>query len=465
MKKVLLLSSALALVASAVNAQDNWTKQSFDEVQFYDELYGEYWTVHGVFNHVSANGKYAVGCDDTGESTSTGGAFMWKLEKPTELEQLSTTSDRISACDVTNDGTIVGSFEKRDDPEKKVVCYPGYKPLGGEWVQLPVPEQYSTYFARLRDFAEEARAVTPDGKFIAGNFHYKTGEKDVLGQIVDVTVQPVIVWEKQGEEYVIKACYPELGKAGESLVFDEETGELKTVDHEVNYVQFLVRDISNDGSTVVGVNIAGTGAFNPAFVRDGKLVQLFNCGEESDPDETKNFNGGQIMTIDANGNMYGYYVDASAITKGFVYTSGGKLEWTDNIYSCASKDGVRFASSDKGLPSVLDCSEDGYVVVGAGIGANDLGQYNYPVLTYSDKATSSVDRLEAIRANVGVSFGNGGMLYVNGEYHKATVYNASGSVVAEGGQGKAFNLGANASGVYVVKVETASGLKTFKVAR
>ena len=64
-----------------------------------------------------------------------------------------------------------------------------------------------------------------------------------------------------------------------------------------------------------------------------------------------------------------------------------------------------------------------------------------------------------------VSFAGGNTLFVNGEYDKATIYNAAGAVVAEGRQGKAFNMAGKAAGTYIVKVDTANGMKTFKVAK
>lgn len=57
------------------------------------------------------------------------------------------------------------------------------------------------------------------------------------------------------------------------------------------------------------------------------------------------------------------------------------------------------------------------------------------------------------------------MLYVNGEYTRADIYSAQGSLIDTGGQGKAFNLGSQPAGAYIVKVTTADGTKTFKVAR
>ena len=461
MNKTLLFTVLAAGCASAANAQ-NWTTQNFANVEFVDDFTGEGFNPLGCFNHVSANGKFAVGYDDQQLANETGNAFLWRASNPTELEQLSTTTDRISACDVTNDGMIVGGFEKRTDPEENAVQYPGYKPLDGDWVQLEVPDSFSTNFAKSQNFTEEARAVTPDGQWIAGNLHYRLGTKETILGVSDVCIQPVTVWKKEGEGYVLDTCYTELGKAGNSYLLDN--GEWKLQDKDVNYDIFLVRDISNDGKTIIGKSQSGTGGYYPAFDRNGKLYQLFNCGEEDWADEEKNFNGGELWTIDAAGNMYGGYVDAEGTTKYFVYTVDGKLEYVANPSTCGTADGKRFSSSDAGLPYLLDCSEDGNVVVGGALTEAPGGAANCPALSYTDKVVNSVDRLDKIAKNVSVELTKGGTLYVNGEYQKASVYNAAGQLVAEGRQGKALHLG-GANSAYIVKVLTADGSKTFKIAK
>lgn len=470
--KQTLLTAALGLAAAATaNAQ--YVNKSFQDVEFQDAIFGETFTPAGVFNHVSANGAFAVGADQGQMTSDYGGAFLWRRSNPDKLEQLCTDHDRITANDVSNDGIIVGSFEKRADPDEAEAAYPGYKPVDGEWAKLPVPDSFSVAYAIAQDFAEEARAITPDGKYIAGNIDYRIGwtYNSVFGRSEKV-VNAVTLWKKTDDGYALDTCYTELGKAGQSMVYDN--GELKAVDHEVSYTQFLVYDISNDGQTIVGMNMAGCGGFNPAFVRNGKLIQLFDCGEEASYDDYDdesgeepdvNFNGGVIQSIDANGNMYGYYVTAEDEYTYFIYTAEGKLEYTDNMYTCATKDGTKYLSASNGLNPLWDCSEDGTVLVGAGVGSMGFGSYNYPALAYVDNTSSAIDRVQAIRSDVGVSFAGGNTLFVNGEYDKATVYNAAGAVVAEGCQGKAFNMAGKAAGTYIVKVETANGTRTFKVAK
>ena len=112
----------------------------------------------------------------------------------------------------------------------------------------------------------------------------------------------------------------------------------------------------------------------------------------------------------------------------------------------------------------MDCSDDGKVVVGGTMESAMGGAVNGPGVTYDDDVVSGVDRVEAIRDNVGISY-HGGLLVVTGEYDRADVYNAQGALVATGGQGKAFSMEGNPAGAYIVKVTTADGVKSYKFAR
>ena len=133
------------------------------------------------------------------------------------------------------------------------------------------------------------------------------------------------------------------------------------------------------------MNVAGSGGFNPAFIRDGELVQIFNCGEEytgeeeeSEDQEETNYNGGTILSIDGEGNMYGYYVDAAGMVKPFIFTNDDKLVYVDEIFTCGGG-GKKIAQTD--LYPAMCCSNDGKVIVGGGLGSDpNIGNYNYPVI-------------------------------------------------------------------------------------
>lgn len=454
----------LAFTAATANAQK--TVYSFQSETWTDDTYGDPYDCRGQFSHVSANGQYAVGCDDQELSASQGGAFLWKRSEPGKINFINTTLNRISAVDVANDGTIVGSFEDRgEDMETNAIAYPGYRTLDGIWTALDVPDNYSLKQAKTNDFMEEARAITPDGKYIAGNVHLVVGSKVVAEQKLEVVYLTPVLWEKNPDGYKLKTVYTGLGAKGKSLTYKD--GALVDVADSVNYKQFLVWDISNDGKTIVGVNTADNGGQNPAFIRDGRLVQLYNCDTDTlgEDQEYGNFNGGVCNSIDANGNVYGYYVEADGDTKkNFVYTADGKLEFFDKPVVCATKDGTKLTTSTDGVPYVFDCSEDGQVVAGCGVGANEIGAYTYPMLACDENATS-IDRIGNIRNNVSVDYRRGGNLYVNGEYSKATLYDAAGRELMSGVQGQAFNVNRLPGGSYIVKVSTANGEKSFKIAR
>lgn len=463
MRKPLLLSALLLACAYGANAQ--LTVHNFQSETWADTEYGDEYDAMGEFHHVSANGQFAVGCDDQEQSASQGGAFLWKRSEPTQIEFINKTLNRISAQDVTNDGMIVGSFEEREDPETQVMSYPGYRTNDCKWNQLPVPESYSSYYAKWFDFMDEARAVTPEGKYIAGNVYLTMGSKYIAaqGKSEEIVYLTPVLWELTDDGYILKQAYTGLGDKGMSYVYND--GALENVADTVNYKTFLVWDISNDGNTIVGVNTADCGAQNPAFIRDGKLIQLFNCDNDRDEEgNAQNFNGGICNSIDANGNIYGYFVDGNNYQKNFVFTSDDKLVYYDNKVVCAAKDGTLFESSSNGVAYVLDCSEDGQVVVGAGVGAWEMGTYSYPMLASNDTSTG-IDRVKAIRSNVSIDYRAGGSLFVNGEYNDATIYNAAGARIMGGKQGTKFDMNALPTGTYIVKVNTATGDKTFKVVR
>lgn len=267
MKKFLLACACVGSLAlssaQSLNAQTMVT-QSFQDFMISDPYFGgETMGATGYFQHVSSNGKYAVGYDDSQINFQLGGAFLWQASDPTELTPLGLTYNRISACDVSNDGIIVGSFEQREDEEKNAVAYPGWRTVDGDWQQLPVPAHYSQKQAKTEDFAEEARAITADGKYIAGNLSLKVGEKEILeGTLMEIIHDSPVLWEKQGDSYVLSAVYDQLGQPGKNKLYVD--GKLVEQADSAYFTQFLVRDISDDGKTMVGLNVAGSGGFNPA---------------------------------------------------------------------------------------------------------------------------------------------------------------------------------------------------------
>ena len=459
MKKNTLFAALLGLASLQANAQ------SYELYDFSNDLWedfdGEMYTPVGVMYKVSANGKYAVGYDGI---IYAGAVYYWTADDPEGLLFINQGNNRISLSDVANDGTMVGSFEQRksDDSETKEICYPGYYVVGEGWTQLPVPEKYSQYYGKESDFLNEARAITPDGKYIVGNLYVTQGYKQTIFGITESAYLLPCLWTKNDEgKYELTNVYRDIWK--NSLQYKD--GELVAAKDSVNFQSFYVWDISNDGSTIVGVNTAGSGGQNPAIIRNGQMIQLFNCGEEDDADELKNFNGGICNSIDANGNVYGYYQFGDQSVKYFVFTADNQLVFLNKLISCADKNGKQYSQSFDKLPYVLDCSEDGSVIAG-GVGlTTDFGMMNAPALLWDESITNGISRSQAADETVSLDYQQCGNLFVNGLYNEVAIYNAGGKLIAKGGQGKAFNLSNQPSGVYMIQVKTGQGAKTFKVTR
>ena len=78
---------------------------------------------------------------------------------------------------------------------------------------------------------------------------------------------------------------------------------------------------------------------------------------------------------------------------------------------------------------------------------------------------AGICRPDAASQQVSIDWREGGMMFVNGIYTSAEVYDIQGRLVDNGVQGKAFNLSGSPRGVYLVKVNTVNGSQPFKVRR
>lgn len=441
MKKLLLLA-AMASLSCGASAQEEATLYNFNDAVFIIEGYET--PVCGVFNHVSNNGKYAVGADDQISMTS----YYWSADAPDVINMAWDPSRGYSTLnDVTNDGVMAGSVDSLLTGETYVRQWPATFTLDGGWKLLPVPENYSSdqsnEFNSMRTI-NCVRAVSSDGKYMAGQVYVSTGEIDEDFGIEKVKLLPV-VWENNE----IKKVYDDLG---------------------IN--TFYVYGISEDGNTVVGVNTAENGGQNPAYIKDGKLYNVFSC----DDPETNTFNGGILCSIDAEGNMYGYFLDGNDTYKYFSVKADGSIVYFDQLVTCAgggykfgpyvayNENGEAQAVPAGGMYSLLDCSTDGKVLAGGETINIGFGVVICPAMIVSKGATG-ISKPEAVKSDVSIDYRKGGTLYVNGEYNSAEIYGVGGNLVMKGGQGEAFNLSSLPSGTYVVKVSYNGGSKTFKVLR
>lgn len=460
MKKTLLLAAFCAALLPAT-AQKNYIYQGFNDFTWEDEI-GDSYKTWGQFLHVSANGKYAVGYDNSDWATCA--AYAWTLDDPKNLTRINTDAHEVGLYDVSDDGLMVGSAYDENSED----CLPAVRQFGANgWTMLPLDEKA---IGGGYSYSNNANAITPDGKYIAGSYYIGTGEyKTTIFGTTEISYLTAALWERQDDgTYTTAATYKNLGKQ-ENFLFDEENGDWKE-QAETYFTDFQVWDITNDGKTIVGMCTAGTGGQNPAFIRDGKLYEIFNCGEEYDEEtmdydewaETANFNGGIIMRVDGKGNMYGYYVTNEQAYKYFTFTTDNKLVYLSSLTMKADNEGNTYGQSNEGVSYTMDISEDGNVIVGGGLATDDIGSYNYPTVAYDE--TAGIQRATAETEPVAIDL-QGNTLFVNGLYKTVTVYDASGKLVAKGGQGKTFNMGTLGSGVYMVSVLTNKGYQTYKIAR
>lgn len=451
MKKQL-FSLLMAAWATAGLAQ-SFTTYDFqsDVFRIADEEGDESWSsLFGYFNHVSANGKYAVGTDEVLMKR----AFLWCADDPEHIQMFGDYTSEVALYDVTNDGTLIGGIRNSEG-----VMYPAYKPQGGNWQMLTRGMERLSYDMAIDDYVNMAlRAATPDGKYMAGSFYIETGEYSSTGWPVS---------------YLVPAVWKE--------------GKLEKIYDDLGIREFMVWDISDDGSIICGGNTAGIGGHNPAFIRDGKLYELFQCGDErteDTPDDVYgNTEGGICNSIDNEGNIYGYYTEPydeySFVNNYFVVPAGCDYAvfldpeygndnfpedyWTMQWYVCGGN-GRHYTCDDSQLYSLLDCSDDGKVFVGGGIYNLGFGITNDPQLTVYDEPLAPTPMGirsvgDALQAQ-GVSF-SGHSIIVKGVYREAVVYDAQGALIARAGQGQPIHV--DASGVYLVRVTYADGMHTYRV--
>lgn len=445
-------SLLLASMATTGFAQ-SYTTYDFqsDRFNIVDEEGDENWSMlYGYFNHVSANGKYAVGMDEVLMKR----AFVWCADNPEHIEMLGDYTSEIALYDVTNDGTLIGGIRNAEG-----VMYPAYKPAGGNWQMLTRGMERLCYEMAIDDYVNMAlRAATPDGRYMAGSFYMETGEYSDTGWPVS---------------YLVPAVWKD--------------GKLEKIYDDLGIKEFMVWDISDDGSIICGGNTAGIGGSNPAFIRDGKLYELFQCGEErtvDTPDDVYgNTAGGICNNIDNEGNIYGYYTEPydeySFVDNYFVVPAGcdyavfldpsyGNEQFPDEYwnmewYVCGGN-GRRYTCEDSHLYSLLDCSDDGKVFVGGGVYNLGYGIVNDPQITVYDEPLAP--RPDGIRSvsdallTQGVSL-CGRSIFVRGVYDEAVVYDANGALVARAGQGQPIRV--DGCGVYLVRVAYEDGWRCFAV--
>lgn len=445
------LGAAFCLSFTTVSAQDA-------KLYFFDEMQDDYFLC-GYLNKVSSNGEYAVGYDNLLSEVT----YMWS-KSTGKLQVLNDASEHAEAIfDVSDDGTIVGTFFKKDKVLTVTMLDGTERTITGAYVpgcwkngvltELPVPEQTNMRYADKFDYAPQAVAISDDGKVVCGYVQYYDGKN-----------YPVVWKDGKMTEY-------------SSLALESQG--------------FIVQDVSNDGNLIVGFAESEWGDRLPAVIENGTLKKLYDVAP---PTEREFFAEGMCWRIDAHNNVVGYLQDVDGNLYGFIYNAESGMKYITEVGQVASASlnsnlvfgatagggygtatvitGGKTADlkeylnidSDKMLGTVMDVSADGKVIVGAGIWASEMGPLNVPFVIEVPEGITAGIGSNAMAEKVNARVDSYGTLFVTGVYDEVEVYGISGSrMLKSSAQGGIFDMSSFVPGVYVVKVVSGQNISTFKV--
>lgn len=203
----------------------------------------------GEVDGLADNGQYAAISDP-----DNGLAYLWRAESPDDLIDITEETDDPTlpsylrakgtiARDVSDNGIVVGAILFADG-----VTHPAYY-ADGEWNLLPMdPYAMNT---------NEAIAITPDGKVIAGSHFINDPSSEIGGRY-----------------------YP-----CQWFLQDDGTYELKSYSDIAlpNHQGFFARQQTPDGRVVLGSVCCGMQSNTNAMIKDGKFVMFDEIVTESEP--------------------------------------------------------------------------------------------------------------------------------------------------------------------------------------
>ncbi|MCD8291506.1 MAG: T9SS type A sorting domain-containing protein [Prevotella sp.] len=451
MRKNFLLMLAGMLTASlcplTVLAQDAIPSTLFECE--YVPLDGYDSSVYGSFR-VSNNGKYAVASDESGDSYA---GILWERESNSITyvnDYNGEKANGVILSDVANDGMMVGAYPTTVDGS---FCWlPGYKYLGKEWVNLPLPENTNMTHAYDMDYCSYAVCVSSDSRVI-------------LGEVNLYRADSTSRWEPM-------------------LWFLDENGNVTGTqtfeDQDYGNQGFMGYDMTDDGSVIVGNVTSIRGDQLPTIIQDGVMrwidgptlewngVRWADIDEETG-EEHEYYWEGTIMSMDKDGNMYYYYTDGDGIQHNIVeniYT-GEKTAYNE-LLSCGVGGmvlGNTVVASERpfdmsGLYAALNVSDDGMVI--AGCGFNETYYYNYPALILLSESPIDTSiktmKLDGININR-----NGNTISISGDFDRAEMFNATGMQVASS-KGN-LDLSGMTNGMYIIKVSKGNTTKVYKIVK
>ncbi len=463
----------------SVTAQDEieTTLYTPGQLEIIDEE-GESWDVdlYGTIR-VSNNGKYAVGCDI--EACYAG--YLWDAETGSFTIINEASGERVNAVlayDVSDDGTIVGAVPvtyEASDGSDSIAWEPAYKPLGKDWVTLPMPEYANTKYNNPKYYSMSyipayGKRVSPDGKVIGGVCWY--AEYDAAGKYTNF-YKPVL-WT--------------IGDDGEATL--KEFNDL-----EYKGQGFILYDINDDGSVIVGKHETVRGDQCPAYIKDGVMdylaspILVLRDGYTDVYDEVGDDVGaywiGLVNFLDASGNAYYYYSDGGGVlhnavwnvyTEETIYSGEDDDSGYDNLVLCGTGSdfivGMQYitygpatvlAGQDvdiSEMSTVMSVSDDGLTLAGATLQTSSLESYNSPAVMVLSSLATGISSTLSDDKSVLISK-NGNTLSISGEYTSAELIDTAGRHI--GNVNKAISLSGMPAGVYLLKVESKGKKLVYKI--
>lgn len=265
----------------------------------------------GEVDGVSDNGQYAAISD-----TDNGYAYIWLAESPDDLYDITEETDpslpsylRAKGTlvrDVSDNGIVVGGILYADG-----VTHPAYYVMStGKWNLLPMdPHAMNT---------NEAIAITPDGKVIAGSHFVYDPESEIGGRYY-----PCQWFLQEDGSYELKSY-----------------SDIDLPDHQ----GFFARQQTPDGRVVLGSVCCGMQSNTNAIIKDGEFVMFDEIVTEREPWMYKGkYYGGTEVRED--GKTYQVWLDD---------VNDPRVEYFEEVYINGYKD------SEVGLDGWFhDCDVNG----------------------------------------------------------------------------------------------------------
>lgn len=240
----------------------------------------------GIVGGVSDNGRYAAIFDDENNL-----GYIWDSENPDQFRLIDgVPSKQVLMYDVTDNGMGVGAYYQKGG--RFIPCYVE----DGVVKDLPLdPNSLNT---------NEARAVSKDGKFIAGYQYFNDPDPNIPGKYI-----PCLWTRNESGEYDL------------TLYSDQDYPA---------HQGFYTSAVSNDGRVIAGRLYCAAGSEIPAIIKDGELIYWNNLETLIEPFIYKGEVIGEYKEYYIDGYHDGF--DGEYFTGDFQY-----IDDAGNIYGSRTK--------------------------------------------------------------------------------------------------------------------------------